>query len=226
MSEFPSLISPPLNLSDIPQSRCLSLGVMASGSGSNFEAIAVAIAQQQLNADVKLVIYNNPDATVKERAEKYHVPHLLLNHRNYSTREALDADIVKHFRQAGVEWIIMAGWMRIVTPVLLDAFSRRILNIHPSLLPNFRGVRAIEQALTAGVKVSGCTVHYAEAEVDSGPIVAQAVVPIFADDTVDTLHARIQAQEHHLFPLAIAIAAYQIRLHLLISPSIKVIYNC
>ena len=211
MSEFPSLISPPLNLSDIPQSRCLSLGVMASGSGSNFEAIAVAIAQQQLNADVKLVIYNNPDATVKERAEKYHVPHLLLNHRNYSTREALDADIVKHFRQAGVEWIIMAGWMRIVTPVLLDAFSRRILNIHPSLLPNFRGVRAINQALAAGVKVSGCTVHYAEAEVDSGPIVAQAVVPILADDTVETLHARIQAQEHHLFPLAIAIAAYQIR---------------
>ncbi|MFN9176097.1 MAG: phosphoribosylglycinamide formyltransferase, partial [Synechocystis sp.] len=137
--------------------------------------------------------------------------HLLLNHRNYSTREALDAEIVKHFRQAGVEWVIMAGWMRIVTPVLLEAFSGRILNIHPSLLPSFRGVRAIEQALAAGVKVSGCTVHYAEAEVDSGPIVAQAVVPILADDTVETLHARIQAQEHHLFPLAIALAAYQIR---------------
>ena len=211
MSELPSLISPPLNLSAIPQSRCLSLGVMASGSGSNFEAIAVAIAQQQLNADVKLVIYNNPQATVKERANLYGVPHLLLNHRDYSTREALDADIVRHFRQAEVEWVIMAGWMRIVTPVLLEAFSGRILNIHPSLLPNFRGVRAIEQALAAGVKVSGCTVHFAEAEVDSGPIVAQAVVPILADDTVDTLHARIQAQEHHLFPLAIALAAYQIR---------------
>jgi phosphoribosylglycinamide formyltransferase-1 len=211
MSELPSLISPPLNLSAIPQSRCLSLGVMASGSGSNFEAIAVAITQQQLNADVKLVIYNNPQATVKERANRYGVPHLLLNHRDYSTREALDADIVRHFRQAEVEWVIMAGWMRIVTPVLLEAFSGRILNIHPSLLPNFRGVRAIEQALAAGVKVSGCTVHFAEAEVDSGPIVAQAVVPILADDTVDTLHARIQAQEHHLFPLAIALAAYQIR---------------
>jgi phosphoribosylglycinamide formyltransferase-1 len=211
MSELPSLISPPLNLSAIPQSRCLSLGVMASGSGSNFEAIAVAITQQQLNADVKLVIYNNPQATVKERANRYGVPHLLLNHRDYSTREALDADIVQHFRQAEVEWVIMAGWMRIVTPVLLEAFSGRILNIHPSLLPNFRGVRAIEQALAAGVKVSGCTVHFAEAEVDSGPIVAQAVVPILADDTVDTLHARIQAQEHHLFPLAIALAAYQIR---------------
>ena len=211
MSEFASLISPPLNLSDIPQSRCLSLGVMASGSGSNFEAIAVAIANKQLNADIKLVIYNNPDATVRERADRHGVPHLLLNHRDYPSREALDGEIVSQFRQAGVEWVIMAGWMRIVTPVLLDAFSRRILNIHPSLLPNFRGVRAIEQALAAGVKVSGCTVHYAEAEVDSGPIVAQAVVPILAGDTAETLHARIQAQEHRLFPLAIAIAAYQIQ---------------
>jgi len=211
MSALASLISPPLNLSDISQPRCLRLGVMASGSGSNFEAIAVAIAQNQLNADVKLVIYNNPDATVKERADLFGVPHLLLNHRDYPSREALDADIVKQFRQAGVEWVIMAGWMRIVTPVLLEAFSGRILNIHPSLLPNFRGVRAIEQALAAGVKVSGCTVHYAEAEVDSGPIVAQAVVPILPGDTVETLHTRIQAQEHRLFPLAIAIAAYQIQ---------------
>jgi phosphoribosylglycinamide formyltransferase-1 len=184
---------------------------MASGSGSNFEAIALAIAQQQLNADIKLLIYNNPQATVTERADRYQVPHLLLNHRDYPTRESLDGEIVNQFRQAGVEWVIMAGWMRIVTPVLLTAFAQRVLNIHPSLLPNFRGVRAIEQALAAGVKVSGCTVHYAEIEVDSGPIVAQAVVPILADDTVATLHARIQTQEHRLFPLAIALAAYQIQ---------------
>jgi phosphoribosylglycinamide formyltransferase-1 len=211
MSESSSLISPPLALSTIPQPHCLSLGVMASGSGSNFEAIAVAIAQKQLNAEVKLLIYNNPEATVIERAERHRVPHVLLNHRHYSSREALDEEIVKHFRQAGVEWVIMAGWMRIVTPVLLEAFSQRVLNIHPSLLPNFRGVRAIEQALAAGVKVSGCTVHYAEAAVDSGPIVAQAVVPVLANDTATTLHARIQTQEHRLFPLAIALAAYQIR---------------
>ncbi|MEB3228448.1 MAG: phosphoribosylglycinamide formyltransferase [Synechocystis sp.] len=211
MSELASLISPPLSLSDIPQPHRLALGVMASGSGSNFEAIALAIAQQQLNADIKLLIYNNPQATVTERADRYQVPHLLLNHRDYPTRESLDGEIVNQFRQAGVEWVIMAGWMRIVTPVLLTAFSQRVLNIHPSLLPNFRGVRAIEQALAAGVKVSGCTVHYAEIEVDSGPIVAQAVVPILADDTVATLHARIQTQEHRLFPLAIALAAYQIQ---------------
>jgi phosphoribosylglycinamide formyltransferase-1 len=102
----------------------------------------------------------------------------------------------------------MAGWMRIVTPVLLTAFPQRVLNIHPSLLPSFRGVRAVEQALAAGVKVTGCTVHYASAEVDSGPIIAQAVVPILPDDTSDGLHARIQVQEHQIFPKAIALAAY------------------
>lgn len=182
---------------------------MASGSGSNFEAIAKAIKEGKLNAVVKLVIYNNPNAGVRKRAMDHGVPHRLLNHRDYDSREDLDQDIVEHFRQAGVEWVIMAGWMRIVTPVLLDAFSRRVLNIHPSLLPSFRGVRAVEQALAAGVKVSGCTVHYAEATVDSGPIVAQAVVPILADDTGETLHQRIQVQEHRLFPLAIALAAQQ-----------------
>lgn len=207
LSDNLSFISPPIALEDISQPHCLSLGVMASGSGSNFAAIARAIAEGKLNAEVKLVIYNNPDARVKERAIERGVPHLLLNHRDYPSREALDQDIVQSFRQAGVEWVIMAGWMRIVTPVLLDAFSRRVLNIHPSLLPSFRGVRAVEQALAAGVKVSGCTVHYAEATVDSGPIVAQAVVPILPNDDADRLHQRIQSQEHRLFPLAIALAA-------------------
>ncbi len=209
LSDNLSFISPPVALGNIPQPRCLSLGVMASGSGSNFEAIARAIKEGELNAVVKLVIYNNPDAGVKERAIDHGVPHRLLNHRDYNRREALDQYIVEHFRQVGVEWVIMAGWMRIVTPVLLDAFSRRVLNIHPSLLPSFRGVRAVEQALAAGVKVSGCTVHYAEATVDSGPIVAQAVVPILPDDNADSLHQRIQVQEHRLFPLAIALAAQQ-----------------
>lgn len=209
MSETPSLISPSLSLRDIPQPNCLSLGVMASGSGSNFEAIARAIDEGTLNAKVKLVIYNNPKAKVQERAREWGVPHILLNHRDYENREALDEDIVQQFRQAEVEWVIMAGWMRIVTPVLLTAFPGRVLNIHPSLLPSFQGVRAVEQALEAGVKVTGCTVHYAQATVDSGPIVAQAVVPIFLDDNADSLHHRVQVQEHRLFPLAIALAAHQ-----------------
>jgi phosphoribosylglycinamide formyltransferase-1 len=181
---------------------------MASGSGSNFEALMAVINQGQLNAQVQVVIYNNPAAKVKERAERWQIPALLLDHRLFNSRESLDQAIVTTLKDYAVDWVIMAGWMRIVTPVLLTAFPQRVLNIHPSLLPSFRGVRAVEQALAAGVKVTGCTVHYASAEVDSGPIIAQAVVPILPDDTSDSLHARIQIQEHQIFPKAIALAAY------------------
>jgi phosphoribosylglycinamide formyltransferase-1 len=180
---------------------------MASGSGTNFAAIAESIQQQELNAKIKVLIYNNPKAKVQEQAEKYQVPKVLINHRDFASREAVDEAIVKTFKEYGVEWVIMAGWMRIITPVLLNAFAERVINIHPSLLPSFRGIRAIEQALAAGVKVTGCTVHFASLEVDSGPIIAQAVVPVLPNDTAETLHARIQIQEHKIFPMAIAIAA-------------------
>ena len=124
---------------------------------------------------------------------------------------ALDKEIVTAFQQAGVHWVIMAGWMRIVTPVLLTAFAERVINIHPSLLPSFPGIHAIEQALDAGVKVTGCTVHFAEPKVDSGPIIAQAAVPIVAGDTAESLHERVQIQEHRIFPWAIALAAQKVR---------------
>ena len=204
----PSFISPSISLENLPLSKTLKLGVMASGSGSNFESLMAVINQGQLNAQVQVVIYNNPAAKVKERAKRWQIPALLLDHRLFNSRESLDQEIVTTLKDYGVDWVIMAGWMRIVTPVLLTAFPQRVLNIHPSLLPSFRGVRAVEQALAAGVKVTGCTVHYASAEVDSGPIIAQAVVPILPDDTSDSLHARIQVQEHQIFPRAIALAAY------------------
>jgi len=204
----PSFISPAISLENLPLSKTLKLGVMASGSGSNFESLMAVINQGQLNAQVQVVIYNNPAAKVKERAEQWQVPTVLLDHRLFNSRELLDQAIVTTLKDYGVDWVIMAGWMRIVTPVLLTAFPQRVINIHPSLLPSFRGVRAVEQALAAGVKVTGCTVHYASAEVDSGPIIAQAVVPILPDDTSDSLHARIQVQEHQIFPRAIALAAY------------------
>lgn len=187
----------------------LKLGVMASGSGSNFEAIATAIAAGKLNAEILVLIYNNPEAAVVARAEKFDVPAVLLNHREFPSREALDTAIVETLRQYGVEWVIMAGWMRLVTAVLIDAFPNRILNIHPSLLPSFKGVRAIEQAIAAGVRIAGCTVHYVIPEVDSGSIILQAAVPVLPDDTPETLQARIQVQEHQIFPWAIAIAAAQ-----------------
>jgi len=203
----PELISPDLSLADIPLEETLSLGVMASGSGSNFAVLAAAIAKKQLNAQISVLIYNNPDAKVKEKADHYNIPAVFLDHRQFKPREELDRALVKTFQEYGVKWVIMAGWMRIVTPVLLDAFPDRVINIHPSLLPSFKGVRAVEQALAAGVKVTGCTVHIARAEVDSGPILMQAVVPILPDDTEASLHERIQVQEHRIFPVAIALAA-------------------
>lgn len=203
----PSLISPQLSPSELELNPPLKLGIMASGSGSNFEAIAQAIADGVLNAQIPVLIYNNPNAKVKERAQRWQVPAVLLNHREYKKREDLDGAIVKIFQENGVEWVVMAGWMRIITAVLLDAFPHRVINIHPSLLPSFRGIHAIEQALAAGVKITGCTVHIVSLAVDSGPILMQAAVPILADDTPETLHARVQVQEHRIFPPAIALAA-------------------
>lgn len=185
----------------------MALGVLASGSGSNFEAIAQHISEGRLNADIRLMIYNNPDANAPNRADRWAIPKLLLNHREFDRREALDAAIVQAFQAQGVDWVVMAGWMRIVTPVLIDAFPGRVLNIHPSLLPAFKGTHAIEQAIAAQVRVTGCTVHRVALEVDSGPILLQAAVPLLPDDTPATLHRRIQIQEHQIYPQAIALAS-------------------
>jgi phosphoribosylglycinamide formyltransferase 1 len=207
MSGSDYLISPPVLMAqDYPR---LKLGVMASGSGSNFEAIAQSIQDGHLNADIQVLIYNNPDAKVVDRAKRFNIPTTLLNHREYESREALDRAIVTTFKDHAVDWIVMAGWMRIVTPVLIRAFPNRILNIHPSLLPSFKGNRAVEQALSAGVKITGCTVHLVVPEVDSGEIIMQAAVPVMPDDTPETLQHRIHAQEHQIYPKAIAIAAIQ-----------------
>lgn len=202
-----NLVSPEIVLPLQSIAQPLKLGIMASGSGSNFEAIAQSIANQELNAQMQVLVYNNPSAKAAARADRLGVPKVLLNHREYASREALDQAIVNTMREHQVDWIIMAGWMRVITQALIDAFPRRILNIHPSLLPSFPGARAIEQALAAGVKITGCTVHYVELEVDSGPIIMQAAVPIWSDDSLQTLHQRIQVQEHLIFPKAIALAA-------------------
>ena len=209
---LPSFIFPDLSLAQIPLKNPPKLGFMASGSGTNFAAIAESIQNNELNAKIEVLIYNNPKAKVQEQAEKYQFPKILINHRYFASREALDEAIVATFKEYGVEWVIMAGWMRIITPVLLNAFAERVINIHPSLLPSFRGIRAIEQALAAGVKVTWCTVHFASLEVDSGPIIAQAVVPVLPNDTPETLHARIQIQEHKIFPMAIAIASQRVEI--------------
>ncbi|NCO74622.1 MAG: phosphoribosylglycinamide formyltransferase [Cyanobacteria bacterium] len=201
------LISPSLPADKLALNHTIKLGVMASGSGSNFEAIAQAINKGELNAKIEVLIYNNPSAKVKEKADRLNIPSILLNHRNYSHREALDQAIVEVFKVNKVEWVVMAGWMRIITDVLLNAFPHRVINIHPSLLPSFKGINAIEKALKSQVKITGCTVHLVDLEVDSGPILVQAAVPILPDDTAETLHHRIQIQEHRIITQGIALAA-------------------
>ena len=199
------LISP--HLSSSPPVRApIALGIMASGSGTNFAAVAKAIAEGKLNAEIQVLIYNNPDAEVKQKAQEYNIPTVLIDHRQYSTRENLDHEIVAVLKAYGVDWVVMAGWMRITTQVLLNDYTDRIINIHPSLLPSFKGNKAIEQTLAAKVKIAGCTAHLVSLEVDSGEIIMQAAVPVLPDDTLDSLHKRIQVQEHRILPQAIAIA--------------------
>ena len=194
MSDTPSLISP-LPTASIKNRPPLTLGIMASGSGSNFEAVARSIESGHLNAKIAVLIHNQPDIQAIDRATQRGIPTVLLDHRNYPSREELDRAIVATFQAHQVECVVMAGWMRVVTQVLIDAFADRVINIHPSLLPSFPGMRAIEQALAAKVKITGCTVHLVQLEVDAGPILIQAAVPVLPDDTVQTLHARIQIQE-------------------------------
>ncbi len=205
-SVSPSLVSPDIPNNSQASSKPIKLGIMASGNGSNFEAVARAIKNGQLNAQIQVLIYNNPDAYAAVRADNWKIKSVLINHRDYKHREELDKQIVQTLHQHGVEWVIMAGWMRLVTQVLIDAFPQKIINIHPSLLPSFKGVRAIEQAIEAKVKITGCTVHLVSLEMDSGKILMQAAVPVLPDDTSDTLHARIQIQEHRILPPAIALA--------------------
>ena len=206
MPNTPSLISP-TPITDPQNHPPLILGMMASGSGSNFEAVAQSIEQGRLNAKIAVLIHNKPDIKAIDRAHSRGIPTVFLDHREYPTRAELDLSIVSTFRSHQVECVVMAGWMRVITPILIEAFPNRLINIHPSLLPSFRGLHAIEQALAAGVKITGCTVHLVSLEVDCGQILIQAAVPILSNDTAETLHGRIQRQEHEILPQAIKMIA-------------------
>lgn len=188
----------------------LRLGVMASGAGSNFEALARACHNGHLQAEVGLLVVNKGNCGAQQRAGRLGVPCQLLDHRSQPSREALDRALVAAFQVAGVDLVVMAGWMRVVTPTLIGAFPDRLVNIHPSLLPSFRGLDAVGQALAAGVTLAGCTAHLVSEEVDAGHILVQAAVPVLAGDDHTSLSRRIQVQEHRILPLAVAIAARQL----------------
>ena len=176
----------------------LNLGVLVSGRGSNLQAILDAVGAGTIDARVRVVLSNVPDAKALERAAEVGVPTGVVRHRDYPGREAFDAALVEQLRGHGVEWVVLAGFMRVLTPGFVGAFPDRIINIHPALLPSFPGVHAQRQALDYGVKVSGCTVHLVDEGVDSGPILAQRAVPVEPDDDEESLGQRILVQEHAL----------------------------
>ena len=180
--------------------QALKIAVLLSGSGTNLQAIIDAVADGSLNAEIVHVVSSRPDAYGIERAQAAGIPTTVLNRDVYADREAADRRIVDATRAAGAEYLVMAGYMRMVTPVILQAFPDRVLNLHPALLPSFKGAHAIQDAFEAGVKVTGVTVHFANEEYDKGPIVAQRAVPVLEDDTQDDLEARSHEVEHELYP--------------------------
>lgn len=185
----------------------LKIGVLLSGSGTNLQAIIDAIANDGLPVEIVKVISSRPDAYGIERAKAAGIPVASMNRDMYIDPEAADDRIVDELAFAGAQYVVMAGYMRKVTPVMLDAFPNRVLNLHPALLPSFKGAHAIRDAFEAGVKVTGVTVHFANAEYDKGPIVAQRPVEVREDDTLDTLEARIHEVEHVLYPEVLRLIA-------------------
>lgn len=186
----------------------LALGVLVSGSGTNLQAILDAVAGGTLDARVAVVVSNVATAKGLDRARAAGIPAVVVDHKAFSTREAFDAELVSVLRAHGVSCVVLAGFMRLVTPVLLGAFPDRVVNIHPSLLPAFPGKDAQAQALRYGVRFAGCTVHFVDAGTDTGPVIAQAVVPVLPSDDEHALAARILVEEHRLLPSVLgAIAA-------------------
>lgn len=185
----------------------LRLGVLASGGGTNLQAIIDQCEQSTFGAEIALVLANKPGAGALERAKKAGIHTACIDHRKFKRREDFDEAAVQALREAGVELVVLAGFMRIITQVFLDAFPQRIINIHPALLPAFPGLHVQQQAIDYGARFSGCTVHFVDSGVDTGPIIIQAIVPVLPNDTAETLAARILEQEHQIYPRAIQLIA-------------------
>ncbi|MCX6695335.1 MAG: phosphoribosylglycinamide formyltransferase [Candidatus Altiarchaeota archaeon] len=180
------------------------IGVLASGCGSNFQAIIDAVESGFIkNAEIAVLVSDVKDAFALERAKKHGIEPLFVNPKEFRKREDYDAKIVEEFKKRKINLVLLAGYMRLITPVFVKAFKNKVMNIHPAILPSFPGLHAQKQALDYGVKVSGCTVHFIDEEVDHGPIIVQRAVPVREDDTEETLSKRILEQEHLVYPLAV-----------------------
>lgn len=192
-------------------SQLVRLGLLLSGRGSNLQAIIDAIEEGTLSAEIAVVVSNKQDAAGLERARKHGVPHVWLDPKPFAgrpdSRETYDRALLDVLRKYEVDLVLLAGYMKIVTPILLTAYQNRMMNIHPSLLPSFPGLDVQKKAIEHGCKISGCTVHFVTEGVDEGPIIVQAAVPILEGDSPDALAARILEQEHRIYPRAIQLYA-------------------
>ncbi len=185
----------------------LRLGVLASGGGSNLQSIIDRCADQSLTAEIAILICNNPDSGALTRAENAGIKTCCINHRDFDQRAVFDRQVVQQLQAAEVELVVLAGFMRIIGPIFLEAFPQRIINIHPALLPAFPGLHVQQQAIDYGARFSGCTVHFVDDGVDTGPIILQAVVPVLDEDSAEDLTARILVEEHKIYPRAIQLFA-------------------
>lgn len=185
----------------------VKIGVLVSGSGSNLQSIIDQIEQGRLQAEIKVVISNNPAAYALERAARHHLAVQVISQLDFCEREDFDRQMTEALQACDVELVVLAGFMRVLTPFFLRSFPGRVMNIHPALLPAFPGLHVQQQAIEYGVKFTGCTVHFVDAGVDTGPIIIQAVVPVLDNDTVDMLAARILREEHRIYPQAIQLYA-------------------
>ena len=194
--------------------REVPLGVLISGSGTNLQAIIDAIEEKRLDAAIRVVISNRGDAQGLNRAKNHRIPTEVVDHHRSPTREAYDQSLIDILNARKVELAILAGFMRLLSPLFVRAFPNRIMNVHPSLLPAFPGLHVQRKAVDYGVRFSGCTVHFVSEECDQGPVIIQAVVPVFPDDTEETLSARVLKEEHRIYPRAIQLYS-EGRLHIM-----------
>jgi phosphoribosylglycinamide formyltransferase-1 len=195
-------------------SKGVTLGVLASGRGSNFQAIIDSINSGYLDAQIAVLITDNSEAYAVQRAKSNNIEVLVLKPRDFSDKNTYYLHLSGELKTRDVELVILAGFMRVVGKALIDAFPNRIMNIHPALLPSFPGLHGQKQAVDYGVKISGCTVHFVDEGVDTGSVIIQAAVPVYADDTEDLLSERILKQEHKIFPQAIKLYAEgKIKIH-------------
>ncbi|MBU4226842.1 phosphoribosylglycinamide formyltransferase [bacterium] len=181
----------------------INIGVLASGRGTNLQAIIEAIEEGKIEGEIKVVISDNPDAYALKRAQQYNIDTRYINFKEFKNREDYDKEIIKTLEEKKIDLVVLAGYMRILSPHFIRTYKNKVINIHPALLPSFPGLHAQKQAIEHGVKVSGCTVHFVDEGVDSGPIILQKAVEVSDDDTEESLAEKILKEEHQIFSQAI-----------------------